>query len=120
MLGVAWGFVSAKVGWSRWLAHLLGATFAALLLPMIVGSRLVDGGGPVEWFQATAASCVDAYFDLTYRGLPFTTQIGHFLLVLGPARLGDGAVRRLRHVPPPAPAQRRDRRSASGSSRTCR
>ena len=83
VLGVGWGFVSAKVGWSRWLAHLLGATFAALLLPMIVGARLVDGGGPVEWFQATAASCVNAYFDLTYRGLPFTTQIGHFLLVLG-------------------------------------
>ena len=83
VLGVAWGFVSAKVGWSRWLAHLLGATFAALLMPMIVGARLVEGGGPVEWFQATAASCVNAYFDLTYRGLPFTTQIGHFLLVLG-------------------------------------
>ena len=48
VLGVAWGFVSAKVGWSRWLAHLLGATFAALLMPMIVGARLVEGGGPVE------------------------------------------------------------------------
>ena len=83
VLGVAWGFVSAKVGWSRWLAHLLGATFAALLMPMIVGARLVEGGGPVEWFQATAASCVNAYFDLTYRALPFTTQTGHFLLVLG-------------------------------------
>jgi transglutaminase-like putative cysteine protease len=81
-LGVVWGFVSAKVGWSRWLAHLLGATFAALIMPMIVGSRLVEGGGPVEWFQATAASAVNAYFDLTYRALPLTTQIGHFMLTL--------------------------------------
>ena len=82
-LGVAWGFLSAKVGWSRWLAHLLGAIFAALLVSMIVGSRLVAGGGPVDWFQATAASCVDAWIDLTYLNLPFTRQIGHFLLVLG-------------------------------------
>ncbi len=41
---------------------------------MIVGSRLVEGGGPVEWFQATAASAVDAYLDLTYRGLPLTPR----------------------------------------------
>ncbi|MEO8229202.1 MAG: transglutaminaseTgpA domain-containing protein [Chloroflexota bacterium] len=82
-LGVGWGFLSAKVGWSRWQAHLLGATFAGLILPMIVGARLMVGGGPVDWFRATAASCVDAYFDLTYRGLQFTTEIGHFLLILG-------------------------------------
>ncbi|MDP9483886.1 MAG: DUF3488 and transglutaminase-like domain-containing protein, partial [Chloroflexota bacterium] len=82
-LGVGWGFLSAKVGWSRWLAHLLGATFAGLLVPMIVGARLIDGGGPVDWFQATAATCFDAYLDLTYRGLQFTTEIGHFLLSLG-------------------------------------
>jgi transglutaminase-like putative cysteine protease len=89
-LGVGWGFLSAKAGWSRWLAHLLGATMAGLILPMIVGSRLMDGGGPVDWFQATAASCVDAYFDLTYRGLQFTTEIGHFLLVLGIIAWGTG------------------------------
>lgn len=83
-LGVAWGLLSAKIGWSRWLAHLLGAVAAALILPLIVGSILVPGGGnSVVWFQATAGSVVDAYLDLTYRGLVYTTQIGHFLLVLG-------------------------------------
>ena len=89
-LGVGWGFLSAKAGWSRWLAHLLGATFAGLILPTIVGARLIERGGPVEWFQATAASCVDAYFDLTYRGLQFTTETGHFLLVLGLVAWGTG------------------------------
>ena len=82
-LGVAWGFLSAKLGWPRWLAHLLGAVAAALVLPVIVGSILVpQGGNPVSWFQATAGSVVDAYLDLAYRGLAYTTQIGHFLLVL--------------------------------------
>ena len=55
-LGVGWGFLSAKLGWSRWLAHLLGAVFAALIVSMIVGSRLMVGGGPVDWFQKTAAA----------------------------------------------------------------
>ncbi|MEA2537916.1 MAG: hypothetical protein QOF11_2150 [Chloroflexota bacterium] len=89
-LGVGWGFLSAKAGWSRWTAHLLGASFAGLILPVIVGARLVDGGGPIEWFQATAASCVDAYFDLSVRGLQFTSEIGHFLLVLGVIAWGTG------------------------------
>jgi transglutaminase-like putative cysteine protease len=89
-LGVGWGFLSAKVGWSRWLAHLLGAIVAAFVVSMIVGSRLIEGGGPIEWFQATAASCVEAWIDLTYRNLPFTSQIGHFLLVLGLLAWGTG------------------------------
>lgn len=83
-LGVGWGFLSAKVGWSRWLAHLLGAITGALILSIIVGSVLVpEGAGPAEWFGATAASVADAFLDLTYRELPFTAQLGHFLLVLG-------------------------------------
>ena len=83
-LGVGWGLLSAKVGWGRWLSHLLGGVAAAFIVPTIVGSVLIpDGGNPVVWFQATAGSVVDAYLDLAYRGLAYTTQIGHFLLVLG-------------------------------------
>ena len=83
VLGVLWGFVSAKVGWHRWLAHLLGAVFAALLVPMLVGSVLLQGGSPAEWFVATANSVVQAYLDLAVRGRALTDQYGHFLLVLG-------------------------------------
>ncbi len=83
-LGVGWGTVSAKVGWPSWLAHLLGAIFAALILPIVVGGVIVpDVGGPSAAFLATAASVADAYLDLAVRGLSYTTQIGHFLLVLG-------------------------------------
>ena len=39
-LGVVWGFLSAKAGWSRWLAHFLGAVFAALIVPIAVGMGL--------------------------------------------------------------------------------
>ncbi len=89
--GVAWGFISAKVGWSRWLAHLLGAVFAALLLPIAVGGVLLNGDfTPGPAFFVTASSSVDAYLDLAFRGLAFTQQYAHFMLVLGILCWGTG------------------------------
>ncbi len=89
--GVAWGFISAKVGWPRWLAHLLGAVFAALLLPVAVGGVLLNGNfSPGPAFVATATSSVEAYVDLAFRGLAFTQQYGHFMLVLGILCWGTG------------------------------
>jgi len=83
-LGVGWGIASAKVGWPRWLAHLVGALIASLVLPIVVGGVIApDGGGPSAAFLTTAAAVAGAYLDLAVRGLPYTTQIGHFLLVLG-------------------------------------
>jgi len=82
--GAAWGFLSAKVGWPRWLAHLLGAVVAALLLPIAVGGILLNGNfTPGPAFMATASSTIDAYLDLAYRHLAFTQQYGHFMLLLG-------------------------------------
>jgi transglutaminase-like putative cysteine protease len=82
--GVGWGFISAKVGWSRWRAHLLGAIFAGLLLPIMVGGVL-NGGDfmPGPAFVATASSAIGAYLDLAYRGKAFTQEYGHFMLILG-------------------------------------
>ncbi len=83
VLSVGWGFLSSKAGWSGPLAHLLGAMVAALIVPLLVGSHLIDGGGPIQWYQATASHSVEAYLDLTYRGKQLTQENGHFLLVLG-------------------------------------
>jgi len=89
--GVAWGFISAKVGWPRWLAQLLGIVFAALLLPIMVGGLLPDSSFvPGTAFVATASSSVEAYLDLAFRGLAFTQQYGHFMLVLGILCWGTG------------------------------
>ena len=89
--GVAWGLISAKAGWSRWVAHLLGAVFAALLLPIAVGGVLLNGDfTPGPAFVATASSSVDAYLDLAFRGLAFTQQYGHFMLILGILCWGTG------------------------------
>jgi len=51
------------------------------------GSLLRDGSGLAysigEWYHATAASASTAVVDLAVRNLPYTTQYGHYLLVLG-------------------------------------
>jgi transglutaminase-like putative cysteine protease len=89
--GALWGFISAKAGWPRWLAHLLGAVFAALLLPIAVGGILLNGNfTPGPAFVATASSAVEAYLDLAFRGLAFTLQYGHFMLILGILCWGTG------------------------------
>src|SRR5438128_8430825 len=38
--GVIAGFIGARVGWNRPLAHLVSAAFAALIVPLLVGSVL--------------------------------------------------------------------------------
>jgi transglutaminase-like putative cysteine protease/glycerol uptake facilitator-like aquaporin len=89
--GVLWGFLSAKAGWPRWLAHLLGAVFAALLLPIAVGGVLLNGDfSPGPAFTITASRSAEAYLDLTVRGLHFTEQWAHFMLVLGILCWGTG------------------------------
>ena len=37
--GVATGFLGARAGWNRPVAHLVGAAFAALIVPLVIGSR---------------------------------------------------------------------------------
>ena len=81
--GVVAGFVGAKVGWNRWLAHTIGAVFAALITPVLVGHVLDKGGTPAAQFTATATAAVKAWFDLIVNGQAATRETGHHLLVLG-------------------------------------
>ena len=68
-----------------------GAVFAALLLPIMVGGVLLNGDfTPGPAFVATANSTVEAYLDLAFRGLAFTEQYGHFMLILGILCWGTG------------------------------
>jgi transglutaminase-like putative cysteine protease len=83
--GVLVGFIGPKVGWGRWLTFLIGAVFAALLVPLLVAMVDFPGGGASigELYQTTAASTVQAYVDIAVLDLSSTTQYLHFILVLG-------------------------------------
>ncbi len=83
VLGVAWGVVAAKAGRGRLLAHVSGALVAAAYLTLVVGAQLAPGASIGALFQATSDSVAQAYVDLLVRNRATTTEIGHFLLVLG-------------------------------------
>ena len=82
-LGVLWGFVVAKAGRGRIVAHVGGAAVATAYLTLVIGDQLAPGASVGGLFQATANSVVEAWLDLVVRNRATTTEIGHFLLVLG-------------------------------------
>jgi transglutaminase-like putative cysteine protease len=81
--GVAIGFIGAQTRWNRWLAHLIGAILAALIVPILVGGVLIPHASPGAQFVATATASVNAWSDLIVHQLPATRETGHHLLVLG-------------------------------------
>jgi transglutaminase-like putative cysteine protease len=82
--GVLAGFIGPKVGWGRWLTYLVGAIFAALIVPILTGLVTHPGGAPIhDLFDATAYSVVQAWIDLTVRNLAATPQFLHYVFTLG-------------------------------------
>ncbi|MEX1169438.1 MAG: transglutaminase domain-containing protein [Chloroflexota bacterium] len=82
--GVLVGFVGPKVGWGRWQTHLIGAVFAALIVPLFAASVAhPEGASLIELYRATTMSVVAAYGDIVVRGQASTVQYLHYLLTLG-------------------------------------
>jgi transglutaminase-like putative cysteine protease len=80
----AWGYVSARLDLSPWLAHTLGCTIGAFVLIEVIGASLPNSEpGLAGWFHTTAVSVTQAYLDLTWRHQVSTLQVGHFCLILG-------------------------------------
>jgi transglutaminase superfamily protein/transglutaminase TgpA-like protein/uncharacterized protein DUF4129 len=83
ILGMFAGLIGVKVGWGRWRTYLVGAVFAALIVPLVVGSVLTQEGSTLPAFESTARSLVRAVIDLVVLDKQLTNEYGHFLLVLG-------------------------------------
>ena len=83
LLGVVFGFAGPKLGWGRWTTHLVGALFAGLLIPILAGFAALPAASPAEAFQFTAQGSIAAYLDIAWRGLQFTNEEIHYVLVLG-------------------------------------
>ena len=83
VLGVLWGLAAAKLGRGRLVAHGGGALLAAGFLILAVGSNLARGDDLAGMVHATAEGVWGAYEDLVLRGRATTTEISHYLLVLG-------------------------------------
>ncbi|MBA2718710.1 MAG: DUF4129 domain-containing protein [Chloroflexi bacterium] len=83
LLGVAAGFIGARAHWNRPVAHLIGAAFAALIVPLIAGGILEPGASPAGRYEATATATLNAFLDFAIRDLRVTRETGHYMLVLG-------------------------------------
>jgi hypothetical protein len=84
LAAAAWGYVSARLDVSPWLAQAVGCTIGAFILIEAVGASLPGAtSGLGGWFHATASSVTQAYLDLTWRHQASTLQVGHFCLILG-------------------------------------
>ncbi len=82
--GVLVGFIGPKVGWGRWLTFLIGAIFAALLVPLITALAAPPDDATIgTLYRATAESAVEAYIDIAIRDLDSTAQYLHYILTLG-------------------------------------
>ena len=90
LAGALVGFVGPLLGWGRWTTHLVGAAFAALITPLVVGTVLKPGAEPHVLFQATTDQVVRAWTDLIIDGRLSTPAYGHHLLVLGLLVWGTG------------------------------
>ena len=83
--GVLAGFIGPKVGWGRWTTYLIGAIFAALIVPLLAARVAFPGGVASlhDLYTATATSVVNAYMDLAIRNLATTTQYLHHITIIG-------------------------------------
>jgi transglutaminase-like putative cysteine protease len=82
--GVTVSVVAVLVRWGRWTGHLIGAIFAALLIPIWVGERMSPSGTlPHELYEATAAGILDAVLQLIREGRVTSSQFGPTLLIYG-------------------------------------
>ena len=73
----------ARANWNRWIAHLVGAALAALVVPLAAGAVLEPGASLSAQYTATATATTNAVLDFAVRGLLLTRETGHYLVVLG-------------------------------------
>jgi hypothetical protein len=95
LMGQAFGLFGAKVGWGRWRTHVVGALFAGILLPLVVGGVINhaagwDPAGLAQRYLAMYEVARNVWLDLAVFGRPYTNQIAHYHLVFGVLVWGAG------------------------------
>ena len=96
LVGLAFGIGGAKVGWGRWRTHTVGALFAGIALPLLVGGIVL--GDAIGWDPHSLALRLIAaldlmrnvWTDLVIEGRPFTSEIAHYHLIFGTLIWGAG------------------------------
>lgn len=96
LIGLASGIAGAKVGWGRWRTHIVGALFAGLLLPLIVGGIVLGPDTPLDLASipqrllATVGVAQRVWQDLVIDKRATTSEYDHYHLVFGALMWGAG------------------------------
>ena len=88
--GITVSLIAARVGWGRWTGHLIGACFAALVVPLWVGERFVPGAAPYLLYPETAHQVYLAGQELATDGHILGHQFAPTLLAFGILVWGTG------------------------------
>ena len=96
IIGLAFGVGGAKVGWGRWRTHTVGALFAGVVLPLIVGGVVL--GHAVGWdlnalalrYAAAFTVVRNVWYDLVVFSRPYTTEFAYYHLIFGGLVWGGG------------------------------
>jgi transglutaminase-like putative cysteine protease len=95
LIGVGFGIAGAKLGWGRWRTHFVGALFAGVALPLIVGGIVrPDAGWDIAGLgtrvAATYLVAYNVWQDLVVHGRPYTTESAYYHLIFGGLVWGAG------------------------------
>ena len=96
LIGLAFGIAGAKIGWGRWRTHFVGATFAGLLLPLIVGGMVLGPDTPLDLASlprrlvASLGVVQEVWQDLVIDRQGTTSEYDHYHLVFGGLMWGAG------------------------------
>jgi transglutaminase-like putative cysteine protease len=85
------GFVTARLGWSRWTAHLVSAGIAALVIPLIA-ARLLQPTvvNPFLLYEIAGRVAFNVWTDFVVLRKATTLEFGHYMLVSGIAAWATG------------------------------
>ncbi len=90
ILGVLAGTAGALLGRGRLVAHGLGAVFATIFLTWAVAGAVAPGEDAGAMFRVVGERTWGAWSDLVIEGRATTSEVAHFLLVLGILVWGTG------------------------------
>ena len=90
ILGVLAGTAGAMLGRGRLVAHGLGAVFATVFLTWAVAGAVAPGEDPGAMFRIVGERAWGAWSDLVIENRPTTSEVAHFLFVLGILVWGTG------------------------------
>jgi transglutaminase-like putative cysteine protease len=88
---VAVGYATARVGWSRWRAHLASAVIAAIVIPLIAARLLQPAvSNPFELYAIAGRVVATIWTDFVVLRKVTTLEFGHYMLVFGIAAWATG------------------------------